>query len=107
VGPRDSLTDDSLGGNFFYRGSAELKFPIGLPEELGVAGHAFTDFGTLWDIDETSTDIFDENSIRASAGVGISWRSPLGPVRIDVAQPYIEENFDKDEVFRFSFGTRF
>lgn len=107
VGPRDSLTDDSLGGNFFYRGSAELKFPIGLPEELGVAGHAFTDFGSLWDIDETSSDIFDENNIRASAGLGISWRSPLGPVRIDVAQPYIEEDFDKDEVFRFSFGTRF
>ena len=107
VGPRDAATDDSLGGNFFYRGSAELKFPIGLPEELGVAGHAFTDVGSLWDIDETGVGIFDESSLRASAGVGLSWRSPLGPIRIDVAQPYLDEDFDKDELFRFSFGTRF
>jgi outer membrane protein insertion porin family len=107
VGPRDSLTDDSLGGNLFYRGSAEFKFPIGLPEELGVAGHAFSDFGSLWDLDETSGIIQDESSIRVSAGVGLSWRSPLGPIRVDIATPVVEEDFDKDEVFRFSFGTRF
>ena len=107
IGPRDSSTDDSLGGNMFYRGSAEFQFPLGLPEELGVAGHAFTDFGSLWDIDETSSLIQDESSLRASAGVGISWRSPLGPVRVDFAQPFLDEDFDKDEVFRFSFGTRF
>lgn len=107
VGPRDRTTDDSLGGNVFYRGSAEFSFPIGLPEELGVQGHAFTDIGSLWSIDETSSVIQDESSLRAAAGVGLSWRSPLGPVRVDFAQPYIEEDFDKDEVFRFSFGTRF
>ena len=107
VGPRDSATEDSLGGNVFYRGSAELKFPIGLPEELGVAGHAFSDFGSLWDIDETGAGLQDEGSLRMSAGVGISWRSPLGPVRVDFAQPILDEDFDKDEVFRFSFGTRF
>ncbi|MEM6810957.1 MAG: outer membrane protein assembly factor BamA [Pseudomonadota bacterium] len=107
VGPRDTNTDDSLGGNFFYRGSAELKFPIGLPEELGVAGHAFSDFGSLWEVDETGPEIADETTLRLSAGVGISWRSPLGPVRVDFAQPILEEDFDEDEVFRFSFGTRF
>jgi outer membrane protein insertion porin family len=107
VGPRDSATDDSLGGNFFYRGSAELKFPIGLPEELGVAGHAFSDFGSLYDLDETGANIQDESSLRMSAGVGVSWRSPLGPVRVDFAQPILDEDFDKDEIFRFSFGTRF
>jgi outer membrane protein insertion porin family len=47
VGPRDLATDDSLGGNQFYRGTVELKFPVGLPEDLGVAGHAFTDAGSL------------------------------------------------------------
>ncbi len=107
VGPRDSLTDDSLGGNFFYRGTVELSFPIGLPEEMGVAGHAFTDFGSLWEIDETGAEILDESSLRAAAGLGVSWRSPFGPVRVDFAQPYLDEDFDKDEVFRFSFGTRF
>ncbi|MEM8834036.1 MAG: outer membrane protein assembly factor BamA [Pseudomonadota bacterium] len=107
IGPRDAATEDALGGNYYYRGSAEFKFPIGLPEELGVAGHAFSDFGTLWELDDSGAGIQDENSIRISAGLGLSWRSPLGPVRVDVAQPVVKESFDKEEVFRFSFGTRF
>lgn len=107
VGPRDISTDDSLGGNYFYRGMVELKFPLGLPEEMGVAGHAFTDFGSLFELDDNGASIADESSIRAAAGGGVSWRSPFGPIRADVAFPYKEEDFDKDEVFRFSFGTRF
>jgi outer membrane protein insertion porin family len=107
IGPRDALTDDALGGNLYYRGTAELSFPIGLPEELGVAGHAFSDFGSLWDIDDTGPEVIDENSLRASGGLGLSWRSPMGPVRVDVAVPFIKEDFDQEEIFRFSFGTRF
>ncbi len=107
LGPRDVLTDDALGGNIYYRGTAELSFPIGFPEDMGIAGHAFTDFGSIWDIDESGPGIVDENSIRAAAGLGISWRSPMGPVRVDVAVPYMKEDFDQEEVFRFSFGTRF
>lgn len=107
VGPRDSATDDALGGNFYYRGSAEIGFPIGLPEELGVKGHLFTDVGSLYEIDDTGPGILDESSIRASAGVGLSWRSPLGPLRVDFAVPYVKEDFDEEENFRFSFGTRF
>ncbi len=107
VGPRDADTDDALGGNVYYRGTAELTFPIGLPEEMGVAGHAFSDFGSLWDIDETGPEVIDENSFRASAGFGISWRSPMGPIRVDLAMPIVKEDFDQEENFRFSFGTRF
>jgi len=107
VGPRDILTDDSLGGNYFYRGTAELSFPLGLPEEMGIKGHTFTDFGSLWELDDSGIGIVDENSLRAAAGVGVSWRSPLGPIRVDVSTPYLEEDFDKTEVFRFNFGTRF
>lgn len=108
VGPRDLATDDSLGGNTFYRASAEVMFPIGFPEEMGVAGHMFTDIGSLWGVDTSdSTGIADESSLRASAGVGFSWRSPMGPVRIDLAAPYLKEEYDDKELFRFSFGTRF
>lgn len=107
IGPRDAFTDDALGGNLYYRGSAELTFPIGFSEDMGIAGHAFTDFGSLWDIDETGGGIVDENSIRAAAGLGISWRSPMGPIRVDLAMPYVKEDFDQEENFRFSFGTRF
>ncbi len=107
IGPRDSATNDALGGNAFYRGSVEVSFPIGLPKELGIKGHTFSDFGTLWDIDETGSGILDESSLRATAGVGMSWRSPFGPIRIDLAVPYLSEDFDEEENFRFDFGTRF
>lgn len=107
VGPRDLVTDDSLGGNQFYRGTAELTFPVGLPEDLGVSGHAFTDIGSLWGLDRTGTGIVDENSLRASAGVGMTWISPMGPVRIDLSKPYLKEDYDVEQVFQFRFGTRF
>ena len=107
VGPRDSSTSDSLGGNFFYRGSIETSFPLGLPKELGIKGHAFSDVGSLWDIDEISSGIDEENSIRATAGLGLSWESPFGPIRLDFAVPYLKEDFDEEENFRFDFGTRF
>ncbi|PZP54948.1 MAG: outer membrane protein assembly factor BamA, partial [Micavibrio aeruginosavorus] len=108
IGPRDEATDDALGGNFFYRGTAELTFPMGFPEEMGIAGHLFNDIGSLWEIDDgNQVGVQDESTLRASAGIGASWRSPFGPVRVDLAAPYLKEDFDKDELFRFSFGTRF
>jgi len=107
VGPRDSVTEDALGGNYFYRGTAELNLPLGLPEELGIGGHLFTDFGSLFDLDDSGAEVQDESSLRASVGVGVSWRSPFGPVRVDIATPYLDEDFDEDELFRFNFGTRF
>lgn len=107
IGPRDTNTGDALGGNVFYRGSAEVSFPVGLPKELGIKGHAFSDFGSLWEVDETGSEIQDEGSVRASAGLGVSWRSPFGPVRVDVAAPIAKEDYDNEEHFRFDFGTRF
>ncbi len=110
IGPRDTDTRDALGGNFFYRSSAELTFPVFLPKALGVKGHAFSDVGSLWDIDETSSlaNAFDdEQAVRLSAGLGVSWRSPFGPIRVDFGFPIIKEEFDEEERFRFNFGTRF
>ena len=110
VGPRELNSDDALGGNRFARASAELAFPIGLPDEFGVTGHTFTDIGTLSDVDATPITgerLVDDNSIRVAAGFGISWRSPLGPIRVDLAFPIVKEDYDKVEEFRFSFGTRF
>lgn len=108
AGPRDLSTNDSLGGKKFYRGTAELSFPIGFPEEMGVLGHVFNDVGSLWGLDEENqVNIANESSLRASAGVGLSWRSPMGPIRIDLSEPYLKEDYDVKQVFRFSFGTRF
>lgn len=107
IGPRDLLTDDALGGERYVRGSVELSFPLGLPQEFGLIGHAFTDAGTLSDSGISSPIVADEDSIRLTIGTGVSWRSPLGPIRVDIAYPVLKEDYDKDEIFRFSFGTRF
>jgi outer membrane protein insertion porin family len=110
IGPRELNSDDALGGNRFARGSVELAFPIGLPDEFGVTGHTFSDFGTLSEVDavpQAGERLVDDNAIRLAAGVGISWRSPLGPIRVDLAFPILKQDYDKVEEFRFSFGTRF
>ena len=96
-----------MGGNIFWRGSAELEFPSGLPDDLGVKLHTFSDFGSLSDIDQSGANIFDQGSLRASVGFGASWRSPVGPVRVDFAFPVAKESLDELERFRFNFGTRF
>ncbi len=107
IGPRDAVTEDALGGNVFYRGTAEMSFPSGLPDDLGVRLHTFSDFGVLSEIDQTGPGIDDDKTLRVSVGGGLTWRSPMGPVRIDLAAPVQKEDYDQTEVFRFSFGTRF
>jgi outer membrane protein insertion porin family len=107
IGPRDVATSDALGGNTFATGSVSLQFPLGLPQELGVAGRVFTDFGTLFDLDQSGEGIVDKRALRASLGTGVSWKSPFGPIRVDFAVPVVKEQFDQTELFRVSFGTRF
>ncbi len=107
VGPRDRATDDAVGAKNFYTGSAELTFPLGLPEEFGVKGRLFTDVGSAWDFDGGRGVVDDEASLRASVGAGISWASPFGPVVFDFGFAVLDESFDETEIFRFSFGTQF
>lgn len=107
VGPRDDETDDSLGGNLYYVGTTELRFPLGLPEELRIFGRTFVDAGTLTEIDVSGDDLEDSGDLRLGAGVGLSWLSPLGPLSVDFTQPVLKESGDETEQFRVSFGTRF
>ncbi len=107
IGPRDTATRDALGGNAYYTGTAELKFPLGLPDEIGVSGAIFGDAGSLWKIDNSSVGVSESSSIRASVGAGVLWASPFGPIRIDFAHAVAKQNEDQTETMRFSFGTRF
>jgi outer membrane protein insertion porin family len=84
-----------------------LNFPVGLPEELGVMGLIFADIGTLYNTGSSATNIYDETTLRASAGFGISWLSPFGPVKFYLSKAILKENYDKKEIFRFSFGTTY
>ena len=84
-----------------------MTFPSGLPKELGIRGSVFSDVGTLRQVDETGAGVVDTGLVRVSVGVGALWRSPFGPVRMSLAVPVRKEEFDKRELFRFSFGSRF
>ena len=111
VGPRDGYTTDSLGGTYFYTASAELSFPLPLvPKEVGLLGKAFTDIGSLWGVQSATannTSVLTSELMRVSAGIGIQWASPFGPIRVDYAWPLQYESWDKIQNIRFSFGARF
>ena len=107
IGPRDAATLDALGGNTFATTSAQISFPLGFPAEFDVTGRTFIDAGTLTGLDETGAGILDNASVRASAGFGISYLSPFGPINIDFAVPFLKESYDNTETIRFTFGTRF
>ena len=107
VGPRDSSTSDSLGGEVYYVNRNELIFPLGLPDDLGIGGLIFADIGTVYNTSSSGSNIRDESSLRASAGIGLSWLSPFGPVKFYLSKAILKENYDKKEIFRFSFGTTY
>jgi outer membrane protein insertion porin family len=123
IGPRQvngaTGNVDAIGGQTYALGTVEVNFPVGLPEELGITGAVFSDFGTLFNAPET-TDIssagcsnaapctvFDSADFRASIGAGLIWQSPFGPLRFDLAYPILKADYDDKEWFRFSIGTRF
>lgn len=107
VGARDAASGDVLGAQVYYTSTSELEFPIGLPNEFGMKGRAFGIVGSASEVDEPGPGILDASSLRASVGVGLSWKSPFGPLRLDFAVPVVKEDFDQTEYFRFNFGTRF
>lgn len=124
IGPRDftlGVFGDALGGTTFFGGSAEVQVPLSfLPKEVGIKAAAFIDVGTLFDYNGQRTflvgtapgapfaiNVIDDSGLRAAAGVGFLWQSPLGPIRFDFAWPIMKQDGDRTQVFRFSGGTKF
>lgn len=109
VSPRDTSTEDALGALWDATATAELTFPLGLPKELGLQGKLFSDVGTVGDTDKTvnGATVAQSQAIRLSLGTGVIWKSPMGPINVDLAIPVMKDSNDKTEVFRLNFGTRF
>ncbi len=79
LGPEDA-NGEVIGGRHMATGSLEFDHPITEKWHFAVfsdAGNAFNDI--------------EDYELRHSAGVGIRWRSPLGPIRLDAARA-IDEN---------------
>lgn len=108
VGPRAKDQDSSLGGNIYYTGTTEIKFPLGIAKELGLFGSAFLDVGSLYKIDnEDSSKVWDSKKLRSSYGFGMGFTTPMGPIRIHYAIPIRKTSFDKPKYFDISFRTDF
>jgi len=108
--PRDATTGDALGGDWVATARAEIKIPLGLPEEIGITPKVFSDWGSVGspsDLGDRSLDILQSQRVRGSVGVGIEWESPVGPINIDWAHVLRKADFDVTESFRVNFGQRF
>lgn len=107
AGPRDTSTNDPLGGRVIWTQTTEFRFPLPLPSEIGLLGRAFVDVGSLSRTPVSGPGVVDDSSPRVGAGVGVSWRTPIGLINIDVAQAVVKKSYDDTQILRFGFGTRF
>ncbi|MBI1309657.1 MAG: outer membrane protein assembly factor BamA [Proteobacteria bacterium] len=108
IGPRDKITGDALGGKYMLGNTVELGFPLGATlTDMGVRGVLFTDGGIVTKFDQSSPNIIDSKTYRITTGAGINWRSPLGPLRLELGFPLVKASEDRTQIFSFSVGTRF
>ncbi|MDB2369092.1 outer membrane protein assembly factor BamA [Octadecabacter sp.] len=109
VGPRDANTDDALGGNSFAVLRLEAEFPLGLPEEYGITGGVFFDYGSVWDVGRpTNGDVlFDDFTGRAIVGASIFWTTPIGPLRFNFTEPVDVQREDDTRAFDVTISTSF
>ncbi|HEY1752370.1 MAG TPA: outer membrane protein assembly factor BamA [Caulobacteraceae bacterium] len=117
IGPRDVQFGDALGGKLFAVGEILQTFPNFLPEQYGIKTALIADVGTLGILDRSAKfnpatnsplpNVRDDLGLRAAVGIDVRWKSPLGPLRFDLAYPVAKEPYDVTQVFRFSTNTRF
>lgn len=100
VGPRDEETGDFYGGNKEAYFNLEVSFP--LVKAMKMKGMVFFDTGNAWSDDE---EFFSE--MRYSAGVGMAWNSPMGPLRFAWGYNLDPEDYEETSVFDFSVGKMF
>jgi outer membrane protein insertion porin family len=117
VGPRDTtapINTGAVGGNVYAVGTVAARLPTLLPPSYGVNLGLFTDFGTLGHLDNIVTRtctmqscVRDNLAFRASAGISIGWKSPFGPLQIDLGLPFVKTKYDRPQIIHFSAGTGF
>ncbi|MFK3649088.1 outer membrane protein assembly factor BamA [Lysobacter enzymogenes] len=118
LGPREASLNGTyaqpLGGAFKTTGSLEMYFPT-LLDTPAARVSAFVDFGNVY----KDYDSFEANELRASAGIALMWRSPMGPISISYAFPFKKQDDvldvngkktgrgDELERLQFTFGGTF
>ena len=104
LGPSDTLNSIYLGGSKKVVFNAELNAPFpGAGNDRTLRMFAFTDVGRAYGEHEAVT----VKELRASVGVGLSWVSPMGPLRFSYAIPVRKQSTDKIQQLQFQIGTSF
>lgn len=88
-----------LGGAVKTTGSLEMYFPRLISTESARLS-TFLDFGNVY----ATTHDFSASTLRASVGIALQWRAPIGPIIISYAQPIRSEPGDQQEHLQFTFG---
>ena len=102
LGPRDS-NGDILGGDRRFIANFEALFPMPGYKEKNVRLGGFLDAGNVWG----PGDKISAGDIRVSAGLAVSWDSPVGPLRFSFGAPIRKKPDDKVERFQFQLGKIF
>ncbi len=104
LGPQDSA-GTILGGTRKMNLNAEILSPFpGAGNDRTLRMFAFLDVGSV-----SGPGAINENadSLRSSVGVGVSWISPVGPLRLAIAKPIKKFEGDKIQNMQFQIGTTF
>ena len=104
VGPVDN--GGYVGGNYVTALNVATNLPAILPTLQNLDFKLFMDTANVWGVDYTD-QINNSNSIRTSAGVGVDWYTPIGPLSFSLSQAIKSKDTDKLETFRFNLGTTF
>ena len=103
LGPKD-VTGASIGGSKKVTLNAELISPFpGAGNDRSLRLFGFTDVGNVYGENEK----FSAKDLRASVGVGLSWISPIGPLRLAAAHPVRKFAGDRIQKLQFQIGTSF
>ena len=98
--PDGTLNPITIGGNKELILNAEIEFPIF--KEVGIKGVVFFDAGNSW-----GDGNFNPLDLRTSAGFGIRWNSPVGPLRFEWGFPLKPRKGEDPSVFEFTIGNSF
>ena len=113
VSPKVKVSSGSwyeTGGDTSFNSSAELSFP--LIERVKMRGVLFVDYGVIRGRIANVTapgivDYVDGRISRYSAGAGIEWVTPMGPLQLIFAKPLKKQDGDDTSTFEFTIGQRF
>ncbi len=102
AGPRNSRTS-YIGGNNLFVTKLDYSYEISNNSNFPIFLNLFNDYGLVWENKTKPTN--NDNSLRSSAGFGIRYYSPIGPIGFSWGFPIMDKEYDIKRMFIFSIGN--